>query len=129
MRAFRTRFARIVIASFALVASVVALTGPTAAATSAPFNTPGNILIADQFNNRVIEVDPQTHAIVWHFGDGSVIPGPTSVVAPNDAERVGNLTLISGTGAPAGAEPNCPSGCPDNRVILVDQAGKIVWQY
>src|SRR5579863_1926585 len=63
------------------------------------FNQPGNILIADQFNNRVIEVDPQTHKVVWTFGDGSSTPGPTSVVGTNDAQRVGSFTLISGTGA------------------------------
>ena len=34
------------------------------------FNRPGNILIADQFNNRVIEVDPAGH-IVWQFGEGA----------------------------------------------------------
>jgi len=88
----------------------------------------GNILIADQFNNRVIEVD-RDHHIVWSFGDGSSTAGPHSVVAPNDAERVGELTLISGTGAPAGTEPTCPDGCGDNRVILVDHHGRIVWQY
>ena len=92
------------------------------------FNTPGDILIGDQFNNRVIEVDKQ-HNILWQFGDGSSVPGPHSVVAPNDEERVGNLTLIAGTGAPAGAEPTCPNGCPDNRVLLVDRGGRIVWQY
>lgn len=95
------------------------------------FNEHGNILIADQFNNRVIEIDPPSHRIVWQFGDGSNAPGPQSVVAPNDAERVGNLTLISGTGAPSGAEPGCgaSAGCPDNRVMLVNSNGKIVWQY
>ena len=92
------------------------------------YNTPGNILIADQFNNRVVEVD-QNHNIVWQFGTGSTKAGPYSVVAPNDAERVGDLTLISGTGAPPGLEPQCPGGCPDNRVFLVNQAGQIVWQY
>ncbi len=125
----RTRIARVLTVSLGLIASLVALTGATYAQTATAYNTPGNILIADQFNNRVIEVDPRTHQIVWQFGDGSSTPGPTSVVAPNDAERVGNLTLISGTGAPAGSEPGCPNGCPDNRVILVDQDGKIVWQY
>ena len=94
------------------------------------FNHPGNILIADQFNNRVIEVD-RHHNIVWHFGDGSFLPGPTSIVGTNDAQRVGDLTLIAGTGTPAGADPSCPlsSGCPDNRVILVNKEGEIVWQY
>jgi hypothetical protein len=93
------------------------------------FNTPGNILIADQFNNRVIEVNPQTNEIVWQFGNGSSIPGPHSVVASNDSQRVGTLTLIAGTGAPAGSEPSCPNGCPDNRVMLVNPGGQIVWQY
>lgn len=98
------------------------------------FNTPGNILIADQFNNRIIEVNPKTNAIVWSFGDGSSKAGLHSVVAPNDVQRIGDLTLIAGTGAPVGTpttyEADCfKNGCPDNRVIVVDQAGKIVWQY
>lgn len=97
------------------------------------FNTAGNIVIADQFNNRIVEVDPATHAIVWHFGNGSPTPGPHSVVGPNDAERVNfGLTLIAGTGIPAGStEGGClnPAGCPDNRVFLVNQAGQIVWKY
>lgn len=91
----------------------------------------GNILIADQFNNRVIEVDPQTHHVVWQFGDGSDQPGPNSVVGTNDAERFGSRTLISGTGTPPGL-PGCSdttNGCPDNRVFIVDQRGRIVWQY
>jgi hypothetical protein len=93
-----------------------------------------HILIADQFNNRVIEVDPTTHQIVWQFGDGSDKPGPTSVVGVNDAEPVGPYTLISGTGIPAAtpALPGCSTpatGCPDNRVMLVNQRGTIVWQY
>ncbi|HEX8955236.1 MAG TPA: hypothetical protein VF798_03125 [Burkholderiaceae bacterium] len=92
------------------------------------------ILIADQFNNRVIEVDPATHQIVWQFGNGSDQPGPHSVVGVNDAERVGSLTLISGTGIPASspALPGCSTpatGCADNRVMLVNRAGRIVWQY
>jgi hypothetical protein len=62
------------------------------------------------------------------FGDGSSIAGPHSVVAPNDEERVGPLTLIAGT-APPGSEPTCPNGCPDIRVILVNPQGHIVWQY
>ncbi len=92
----------------------------------------GNILVADQFNNRVIEVT-RAGTKVWAFGDGQSVPGPTSVVAPNDAERLPDgRTLISGTGAPAGSEPTCPpsgSGCADNRVIIVDASGTIVWQY
>src|ERR1700730_6323375 len=36
---------------------------------------------------------------------------------------------MAGTGAPPGTEPECPTGCADNRVILVDPSGEIVWQY
>ena len=92
------------------------------------FNTPGNILIADQFNNRVIEVNRHGH-IVWHFGLGPLDVSANSIIGVNDAQRVGDLTLMAGTGAPAGSEPLCPSGCADNRVILVDRHGHIVWQY
>lgn len=95
------------------------------------FNKPGHIVIADQFNNRVIEIDPQSHAVVWQFGDGSNVPGPHSIVGVNDVERVGSFTLMAGTGAPSGTEPGCggQQGCPDNRVILVNRNGEIVWQY
>jgi hypothetical protein len=99
---------------------------------AAGFNQPGNVLIADQFDNRVIEVDPATHQVVWSFGDGSYVAGPHSVVGVNDAERIyGGLTLIAGTGTPAGADPSCPlsGGCPDNRVMVVNQQGQIIWQY
>ncbi len=94
----------------------------------------GNVLIADQFNNRVIEVDPATHAVLWQFGNGSDKPGPNSVVGVNDAVRYGALTLISGTGTPASSPPlpGCGDpvkGCPDNRVFLVNRQGHIVWQY
>lgn len=91
-------------------------------------SNPGNILIADQFNNRVIEVDSRGN-IVWQFGNGSNSAGPNSVVAPNDEERIGTNTLICGTGAPPGSESGCPQGCPDNRVFIVNAAGTIVWQY
>jgi outer membrane protein assembly factor BamB len=119
-------------AASAVAAAVVGASGPASAQPSdeGGFNNPGNIVIADQFNNRVVEVD-RNHHVVWHFGDGSPIPGPHSIVGTNDAERVGDLTLIAGTGTPAGADPSCPNpnGCADNRVILVNQAGRIVWQY
>lgn len=93
------------------------------------YNKKGNILIADQFNNRVLEVNPQTNEIIWSFGDGSSVAGPTSVVAPNDFQRIGEVNLVAGTGAPPGGEPNCPNGCADNRVMLINNVGHIVWQY
>ncbi len=74
-------------------------------------------------------MDPSTGTIVATFGDGSSTAGPTSFVAPNDAERVGTKTLISCTGAPPGSEDSCPNGCPDNRVVLVNPQGHILWQY
>ncbi len=86
-------------------------------------------LIADQFNNRVVEMDDDGN-VVWQYGTGSWVAGPGTVVGPNDAERVDwQLTLISGSGAPAGFEPNCVNGCPDNRVLLVTLDGQIFWQY
>jgi outer membrane protein assembly factor BamB len=115
--------------NWAGVAAIITACVLAANAQGNHFNTPGNIVIADQFNNRIVEVNPNTHEIVWTFGNGSSIAGPRSIVGPNDEQRVGNLTLIAGTGAPSGAEPTCPHGCQDNRVMLVNQAGKIVWQY
>jgi len=112
----------------ALALMLVALALP-AAAQGQGFNRKGNILISDQFNNRVIEVNPATHTIVWSFGNGSSVAGPHSVVGVNDAQRVGSFTLVAGTGAPPGSEPTCSGGCQDNRVMLVDPKGRIVWQY
>jgi hypothetical protein len=101
---------------------------------TAEFNDPGNIVIADQYNNRVIEIDPETQHVVWHFGNGSDKPGPHSVVGVNDAERIGPFTLISGTGIPPSSNPPLPgcsdptNGCSDNRVFVVDEDGEIIWQ-
>ncbi len=116
------------------------LVGPAAitALAGAPpdFNDRDNIVIADQFNNRVVEIERATHKVVWHFGNGSDVPGPQSIVGTNDAERFGSYTLISGTGippsSPPGVLPGCSTpavGCPDNRVIIVNPDGHIVWQY
>jgi len=98
------------------------------AKVSNEFNQPGNVLIADQFNNRVIETDPYG-AIVWSFGLGPDDFSASSIIGVNDAERVGEYTLMAGTGTPAGVIPQAPGGVPDNRVILVDKNGKIIWQY
>jgi hypothetical protein len=95
---------------------------------SRQFNRPGNILIADQFNNRVIETDVAGN-IVWSFGLGPNDFSAKSIIGVNDAQRVGPLTLVAGTGTPAGVIPQSPNGATDNRVILVDPFGRIVWQY
>jgi hypothetical protein len=97
------------------------------------FDRPGNLLITDQFNNRVIEVDPHSKAIVWSFGsnDPSLCnPGPAAIIGTNYAERLADgLTVMAGTGIPPGASAAMPNGCVDNRVIVVNQAGDIIWQY
>ncbi len=99
--------------------------------TGPRFNAPGNVLISDQFNNRAVEVAPDGHT-VWTFGSGNPTlcnPGPTTIIGLNDAERLnGGLTLLAGTGIPSGSASD-PKGCVDNRVIVVNQQGKIVWQY
>jgi hypothetical protein len=92
------------------------------------FNHHGNILISDQFNNRVIEITKHGE-IVWQFGVGPDDVSERSPIGVNDAQRVGDDTLVCGTGAPAGTEPNCPAGCADNRVLLVDRNGHVDWQY
>jgi hypothetical protein len=114
-----------------LIAIIGATTWFAASATQAGiFNNPGNILIADQFNNRVIEIDRQGQ-IVWSFGRGPRDFSAKSIVGVNDTERVGRDTLMAGTGIPAGVDAFCKNaaGCADNRVMLVDPNGKIVWQY
>jgi hypothetical protein len=92
------------------------------------FNQSGNILISDQFNNRVIEVSPRGE-IIWSFGRGPNDFTCRSIIGVNDAVRVGSLTLMTGTGTPAGVIPEAPLGVVDNRVILVNCDKKIVWQY
>jgi hypothetical protein len=112
-------------------AGLLVLVSPASAggfSLSPNFNRPGNITISDQFNNRVIEIDP-TGNIVWSFGLGPNDFSPKSIIGCNDAQRVGPLTLMAGTGTPAGVIPQAPAGAADNRVILVDPFGRIVWQY
>jgi outer membrane protein assembly factor BamB len=123
------RFSRVSVKCI-LIAAIVVLAGASRWAIAQSVDA-GHILIADQYNNRVVEVDRATHKVVWSFGDGSDVAGPHSVVGVNDAERIGPVTLISGTGTPPGA-PGCSdtvNGCPDNRVFIVDRQGTILWQY
>lgn len=92
------------------------------------FNKKGNILISDQFNNRVIEVQTNGN-IVWQYGLGPDDLTDTSPIGVNDAQRVGSRTLIACTGLAPGLDSAVPDGVADNRVILVNAAGKILWQY
>jgi hypothetical protein len=117
--------------SLLIAVGVLALIGTASAdgmKLNREFNEYGNILIADQFNNRVVEIS-QDGDIVWSFGLGPNDFSPRSIIGVNDTERVGSFTLMAGTGTPAGVIPQAPDGAPDNRVILVDPFGKIVWQY
>ena len=112
--------------------ALASIAGSPLAAAESEFNEPGNYLIADQFNNRVIEV-ARDGRIVWQFGRGPTDFSAASIIGVNDAQRVGSLTLMAGTGTPGG-QPEAPSctnsnGCPDNRVLLVNRHGRIVWQY
>jgi hypothetical protein len=131
------RRARVGVGSFAgqavVLAALLAVVGSwaVALATGNPeseFNQAGNILIADQFNNRVIEVTPDGD-IVWQFGIGPNDFSAQSILGCNDAQRVGPHTLMAGTGIPPGVDPAAPNGAVDNRVILVNPAGHIIWQY
>jgi hypothetical protein len=94
----------------------------------ATFNAPGNILISDQFNNRVLEADAAGH-IIWQFGLGPNDFSAHSIIGVNDTQRVGPFTLMAGTGVPPGVIPQAPNGFADNRVILVDPFKQIIWQY
>jgi hypothetical protein len=123
-----TRYRSIARLAASLLVGIVVLCTAGIARADGGFNQPGNILITDQFNNRVIEIN-RAGKIVWHFGNGPSDTSANSIVGTNDAERVGDNTLMSGTGIPAGATPNCPNGCVDNRVLLVNEAGQILWQY
>src|SRR2546421_1993010 len=110
----------------------LSISGSHSAHASGGFNQPGNVLITDQFNNRVIEADRNKN-IVWSFGSNNPSlcnPGPGAIIGTNGAERIGDgMTVIAGTGIAAGADPLLSGGCVDNRVIVVNQAGQIVWQY
>jgi len=129
-RAFKGSIGSYFVAGFA--ASVVwMLAGSVLAkdlAGGSGFNKPGHILIADQFNNRVIETDPNGN-IVWSFGLGPNDFSAQSIIGTNDAQRVGRFTLMAGTGTPPGVISQAPNGAVDNRVILVSPKGRIVWQY
>jgi hypothetical protein len=111
-----------------IVSSLFVLLGAGSALAAVGFNRPGNILIADQFNNRVIEITPAGH-IVWSFGLGPNDFSDKSVIGVNDVQRIGPYTLMAGTGTPPGVIPESPDGVADNRVFMVNERGRIVWQY
>ena len=59
------------VAAWLLIGGVILLSGTGSKGQSpSEFNRPGNILITDQFNNRVIEIDP-AGSIVWQLVRGT----------------------------------------------------------
>lgn len=116
------------VSSILAVIGISLQSGAQVGSLSPRFNHPGNILIADQFNNRVIECDTNGN-ILWQFGLGPNDFSSRSIIGCNDAQRVGLLTLMAGTGTPPGVVTNAPGGAVDNRVMLVDPFKRILWQY
>jgi outer membrane protein assembly factor BamB len=89
-----------------LITGRVQAGGPT-------FNTRANILIADQFNNRLIEVKMGTHEVVWQY---PAVPDPLLLNGGAFASRLpdGN-TLITDSN--------------NNRVIEVTSTGAVAFTY
>lgn len=92
------------------------------------FNEEGNLLISDQYNNRVIEIDPRGE-IVWSWGLGPLDFTHNSAVGVRSAERVDKLTLIACAGVLPGVTLEAKAGVLDNRVLLLDKEGKVDWEY
>jgi hypothetical protein len=76
----------------------------------------GNVLISDQYNNRIVEIT-RAGSIVWSFGNGASVPGPAdSTPTPTRAVRLANgQTLVSDRF--------------NNEVIEVDTAQNIIFTY
>jgi len=68
----------------------------------------GDFLVSDDFNDRVVVIDPRKQAIVWQYGR-SQHPGlgPGALMGPTDAKASGELLppYAPYAGAPAGALP------------------------
>ena len=76
------RFRYIAIAILVFIGSAILFSGTVSKGQSSDkFNQPGNILITDQFNNRVIEIDSNGN-IVWQFGSGPGNITPSVIIAP-----------------------------------------------
>ena len=91
--------------------------GPNLAPGSDPSVLPGDVLIADEGNNRLLVVDP-TGRIVWQFPRPGELPVGTTFLEPDDAFFTASGRQIIAT------EEN------DQVVSLVDvRTGRIVWRY
>jgi hypothetical protein len=93
------------------------------------FNRKGNLLIADQYNGRIVETSP-TGEIVWFFGLGPNDSSANSLLGTNDATRIpGEYTLAVGTGYGPNVTTQFPLGLVDNRTVIISKEKSIVWQY
>jgi len=79
------------------------------------FNQPGNILVTDQFNNRVIEIDPGGN-IVWQYGHG---PGDTAAGAI--VWQYGE-NGVSGVGLNQLNSPNATELLANGNVLITDES-------
>ena len=112
-----------------LLAGLLSVVPAVHAASKPRFDARGNVIIVDQYNNRIIEVEPITHTVVWEY-DGSATKSQTvPLVGPRDAERFHGRTLIVAGGLPPGVNSDYPSGYTDDRVFEIDRKSKIKWQY
>lgn len=78
----------------------------------------GNLLIADSLGHRVIEVDPSTRLVQWHYGEFGVFGADVGRLnRPHSAQRVpgSDVTLIADS--------------ENDRVLEVRGNGGIAWQY
>lgn len=88
-----------------------AVTSANLAPGSNPSALPGDVLIADRSNNRLLVVDPQGR-IVWSFGNASTLP------LPDDAFFSANGRQIVATEEDV------------DRIALIDVAKRrVVWRY
>jgi Arylsulfotransferase (ASST) len=82
----------------------------------------GNILLFDNYGNfanpegrsRVIEFDPKTMAIVWHYGGSAEWPLESAIRSSQQRLANGNTLITESSGG---------------RILEVTHAGEIVWQY
>ena len=88
------------------------------------YDARGNVIIVDQYNNRVLEIEPITRMVVWDYEVSATKSETNWLVGPRDAERFAGRTLIVAGGLPAGISTNYPDGYVDNRVFEVDRKGE-----
>jgi len=83
-----------------------------------PIRTSKPLLIAGQFNHRVIEITPAGD-VVRSFGPGADGLFARSVIGVSAVQRIGTLTPMAGTGTRGGEwSPGVPDGAVDSGVTV-----------